>query len=472
MGSGRSEPPEADVLRCADVLGAFGVTAEDVRTRQGGVANTSAVDRSAPTLESVLSELLSDARDRTALVRQLICRSGRGLTCSARYADETLARDLAAVFAAIDWHLEWTLTGDGVHLAAEDSEGRRRETTVTYPETPLADDNFPAAVHTVATDLLAGTDAAFVLLSDGTDRWRGALVATDELDRLRDRYGDRIAAFDRPLLPAHDLAAYVPGASAETTAEMETAPWPAWARERADRRRQGEATGTQATADDTTDASATAIGGLIEEAESDDAGSSTETEAPEAPGTDRSTRAPATSVDGFELGGSPTVSRLRSGDERGATEETTAAVQPDRPSSVGAADSTDDRRSGGTTDESGPSASAAGGTSTDGWTLSGTATTTRVSNDSFGTDDEPASTDDRYQALGAALTTGGDVSVKGLLEDDEFLPELPAVEPEETRIEFEEAFDPGAVETAQAAAEESGFVWVDSGSIESTRVSN
>jgi len=61
-------------------------------------------------------------------------------------------------------------------------------------------------------------------------------------------------------------------------------------------------------------------------------------------------------------------------------------------------------------------------------TLSGTSKTARIDNDSFGTALEPQSDDDRYRALGAALDAGGAVSVRGLLEDDEFLPELPTVE--------------------------------------------
>ncbi len=46
------------------------------------------------------------------------------------------------------------------------------------------------------------------------------------------------------------------------------------------------------------------------------------------------------------------------------------------------------------------------------------------------------------------------------------------MEPEETRLRYEDPFDPGALREAKAAAEQSGFVWVDSGTLETTRVSN
>lgn len=105
-------------------------------------------------------------------------------------------------------------------------------------------------------------------------------------------------------------------------------------------------------------------------------------------------------------------------------------------------------------------------------TLSGTTKTARVTNDSFGAGEEFATENDRYRALGVALGAGGVVDVEGLLEDDDFLPELPASGPSETRIEFADEFDPAAVPEATASAEQSGFEWVDSGSLETTRLSN
>lgn len=95
-----------------------------------------------------------------------------------------------------------------------------------------------------------------------------------------------------------------------------------------------------------------------------------------------------------------------------------------------------------------------------------------MTNDSFGAGEEFATENDRYRALGVALGAGGAVDVEGLLEDDDFLPELPASGPSETRIEFADEFDPAAVPEATASAEQSGFEWVDSGRLETTRLSN
>lgn len=245
METGRSDDPDRDVVVCADVLGSFGVTPDDVRAQRREYRTAVPPGQEERSLESILSDVLADARDRTATVRQLVCRSDRGLTCSARYAQRALGRELEAVFDAIGWAFEWTRTGpaengrDRLELAATDPNGREREATVAYPQTPLADDNLPAVLRAVDERLLAGTDATIVLLSAGTDRWRAALVEEGELEALHDRYGERISAFDRPLLPEDDLEAYVPedpDEGIDPTDATESDPWPEWALERAERR--------------------------------------------------------------------------------------------------------------------------------------------------------------------------------------------------------------------------------------------
>ncbi len=439
-----------DVLVCADVLGAFGVTPADVRS----------ADRPTETsLETALEDALRDARDRTAFLRQTICRSARGVDCSARYSRETLRRELTAAFAAVDWSLSIAGHGGELRLEATDPAGRSRETTITYPETPLGTDNLPAVLYAINERVLGGVGARFVLLSSGVDRWRAALIEPDELERVRERYGDRVSAFDRPLLPEYDPIAYVPD-------ERETAcdPWPPWT---ADRRGR---TGVDASAQaGTTAAGGDGVESLIDEAEpTREAASSPTAEAsdaakPDGPG----------ERGGLEIvGGSPTVSRRPAdpvGDAGGESGEGDSSVgdrSGETATGPGSAGDRNDRasvvsrRTKRSTDASGFG------------TLSGSAKTARVSNDSFGAGVESQTEDDRYRALGAALGTGKSVSVKGLLDDDEFLPELPASGPDETRIEFEDEFDPGAMSEAKAAAEESGFVWVDAGSVETTRVSN
>ncbi|ELY87476.1 hypothetical protein [Natrialba taiwanensis] len=463
------DPPEDadDLLSCAAILGSFGVTAADIRTRRhdGGV-NSGPDD-----LATALADELAAGRDRTAVLRRTIAGSERGLSCAARYAQDALDRELTAVFDAIGWSFRCERiaaalrSDDRLHLQASDYQGRERETTVEYPDTPLGTDNLPAILQAINASLLAGTDARFVLLSAGVDRWRAALVEETELARLRERYGPRIDAIGTPLLPEHELGAYVPDESAahsSATPGDGAAPWPDWA---ADRERDG----TRTAGDE--------FNSLIEEAEAE------ATAAPE-----------RESKSDFELRGSPSVSRVA-----GAGTDETSEIGPGTDADTAGTDANADTAGPGTdprsqteleefdgasatvsssaspsvSASSGTDASASNGTAADEFgSLSGSSTTTRVANDSFGGDVEWETETDRYRALGAALGAGGNVSVRGLLEDEEFLPELPETERSETRIEFGDAFDPAAVSRAKAAAEQSGFVWVESGSLETTRVSN
>ncbi|WP_137291265.1 hypothetical protein [Natronorubrum halophilum] len=476
MKTGQAGDPTRDVVVCADILGSFGVTPTDVRSQRREYRTAVPPGRAGgeTSLRSILEDVLADARDRTAMMHGTICRSDRGLTCSARYAQTALARQLDAVFEAIGWSFECTRTGptatgrDRLELAATDPRGRRRETTFAYPDTPLADDNLPAAVFAVNERLLEGTDATFVLLSAGVDRWRAALVETGELEALRDRYGRRVSAFDRPLLPEHALGAYVPEGDASSdgmSADDASGPWPSWALERAERRSDGPGVTRRDGG-----SKRAAVASLIDEAEpetSADAaigttdrtvdGSGTALE-PQKPATstgseDSITSAPSTEADGFEIrGGSPSVSRVRNDGN--------------------ASDGSGGRGSDGPSHDAELERNRDDAPDADFGTLSGPKKTARIGNDTFGTGDEFETENDRYRALGAALGAGGAITVDGLLEDDEFIPEIPAAEPVEARIEFADEFDPAAVSAAKTSAEQSGFEWVGSGDLETTRLSN
>ena len=100
------------------------------------------------------------------------------------------------------------------------------------------------------------------------------------------------------------------------------------------------------------------------------------------------------------------------------------------------------------------------------------AETSRVEPDSFGVDAEKQTEDDQFAAVGAALAAPASISVGGLLDDDEFLPHLPQTEPEQTRIEFEDEFDPNADASAAERETDDGFVWVnESGGLDEQRTS-
>ncbi|WP_254521521.1 hypothetical protein [Natrinema caseinilyticum] len=390
-----------DLLVCADVLGAFGVTATDIERESTGEE----------TLEAVLADAFADRIDRRTVLRRLIARCDRGVSCAARYSQADLERELEAVFESVGWSLTITATRTNWEVSATDPRGRHREASVTYPETPLGSHNLPAVLRALSETLLAGTGVRFVLLSSGSDRWQAALIETGELEHLRGRYGRRIDAVDRPLLPENGLEAYVPtdrskpnfepsGTAAGADADTGTTPWPSWALEEGGR---GTIDGTES------------VESLIEEAECEQR--------------DEQKERPREAVSGGA----------------GATRDASAAAP-----------------------------ATAGRTATDGdfGTLSGPSPTERVANDAFGTDVGCQSDGDSYRALGAALDAGGTVASRGLLANDAFFPTLPTAELEEIRIEFADEFDPAAVRDAKSTADRSGFEWVDASSLEPTRASN
>lgn len=390
-----------DLLVCVDVLDAFGVTVTDIERESTGEE----------TLEAVLADTLVDGIERRTVLRRLIAQSDRGISCAARYSQAELERELEAVFESIGWSLTVTATRTNCDVLATDPRGRRREVSVTYPETPLGANNLPAVLQKISETVLAGTDALFVLLSSGSDRWRAALIEIGELERLRRRYGRRIDAVDRPLLPEDELEAYVPAERTEpdfahsemaagADADTRNPPWPSWALEAGGRR---TIDGTES------------VESLVEEAECEQRGGPTE--GPRG--------AVSSATDGAR--------------DASATEPTTADRTP-------------------TAGDFGP--------------LSGPSQTVRVANDAFGTDVGCQSDGDSYRALGVALDAGGTVTSRGLLADDTFFPTLPAAELEETRIEFADESDPAAVRDAKSTVDRSGFEWVDASSLEPTWGSN
>ncbi|MDJ1432713.1 hypothetical protein [Halostagnicola sp. A-GB9-2] len=489
--------PSEDALVCADVLGAFGISTGDIERRTTGDGDRRSTDESA--LEETLTDALEDARDRTAFLRRTICGADRGIDCSARYSSRDLEGELGGVFASLGWSVDLFADRSGLELSVSGSQDRTRELAVDYPETPLGSDNLPAVLSSLNERLLSGVGARFVLLSAGVDRWRAALIESDELEGLRDRYGDRIEAFERPLRPEHDCEFYGSDDPSE--------PWPEWASERTRKQtgrraggepnsRSGDGSSFITEAEPSRSADSDRSEHFDQSAPSPNGSGDPDVSSPSSDSQDKARTEPsrdertASREDpsdsngeyaGFELaGGSPTVTR-----SGGSVSSESVASDPD-PDSGGVSDR-DDRNSDGRQPETSSTSAAKpisarscrdletgsdDGSESGFGTLSGSPTTTRVSSDSFDTADETQTDEERYRALGAALGTGEDVSVTGLLEDDEFLPELPAVEPNETRLTFDDPFEPGAIEAARARSEQSGFEWVDSGSLETTRISN
>lgn len=526
-----------DALVCADVLGGFGVTSDDVRER---------VDDDVADLETAIQRALADPEHPTAFLVRTVAGSPRGVDAPARFWTTAPETQLGDAFAAIDWTFDVrgangrSLSVDDAEpyrLRVEDAQGRARSTEFSFPDTALGDDNYPALVHAVNEELLYGLSARFVQLSDGTDRWRFALVDTEELDRLRERFGERVAPFDRPVLAADQPAAYVPAADGRNDAasgagDGDGVPVPSWAREDDERSWRGR----RLTADAF---DADAVGGL----DHLDDGGSRESEAADAtdpetaadaiefvggdPGSATGSESTTAGVDGPE----PTVVRDAESDESvasaaasagdagasdadddldgwsvgGSVDATTRSASDDLSgrasaddSSADGVDAAGDETTGGALsasgfdwgddDATGADGAAAEETAADGIdedeasgdddgffaadaaaSFDAGAKTSRVDGDSFGVDAGEATEDDEFAAVGAALSASAGISVSGLLDDDEFLPELPRAEPEQTRIEFEDEFDPTATPTADEREAADGFVWVNEGADDGRR---
>jgi hypothetical protein len=601
MRQGTSGFEREDALVCADVLGGFGVSSDHVRERVADAAAGDAVDD----LETAIQRALADPEHPTAFVRRTVAAAPRGVDSPARFWTTAPETQLGDVFAAIDWTFD-VKSANGrslsvedaqpYRLRVEDADGRTRSCEFSFPDTPLGDDNYPALVHAINEELLYGLDCRFLQLSDGTDRWRFALVETDEYDRLVDRFGERVTAFDRPLLAADQPAAYAPGSDATGGESRSTSdgggraagdvPVPAWARESRDRSWRGRRLTADAfdadhvggldhlddggdpadananadadsrsgsaaargdadpdAGDDAADAAAAiefvddppaasdAVGSVadadgtegdegaeagvasvdsdgrtvVRDAESGVLGGEAavrdaEADTPPVDATSADDGAGRTShdedLDGWSIGGSVDATTRSSASTNDAAASPSADGKREASSPDGAASGSDESPSSGT---------ASGGLSTSGFTwgdddadattgsaaateagsasesdsreseadaddgffsadaaasFDAGAKTSRVERDSFGVDAGEQTEDDQFAAVGAALAAPAGISCAGLLDDDEFLPHLPRSEPEETRLSFDEEFDPTA-DPADERETDDGFVWVN-----------
>jgi|AntDeeMetagen681_2_1112603.scaffolds.fasta_scaffold00723_10 hypothetical protein len=93
-----------------------------------------------------------------------------------------------------------------------------------YPDTALEDDNYPALVDAVQSNLLDDTSLRFVRLVDDGDCWRFLLVERERLAALTTEFGDRIDLRGRPLLAAHQPPAYNQDVATDETGRGEQPP--------------------------------------------------------------------------------------------------------------------------------------------------------------------------------------------------------------------------------------------------------
>ncbi|MCT9095150.1 hypothetical protein [Haloarchaeobius sp. HME9146] len=565
--SSRDSDDVRDVVVCADVLGGFGVSTDAVRQQE---------DVPGRALEDIIADSLDGSEHPAEFVRRTIVRSDRGIDAPARHWRHAPQVQLSAVFEALDWAAELRdahgrrLDEEGFAdlpwtISLTDANGITREAPFEYPDTPLGDDNYPALIHAVNTRLLYGLGVEFVQLSEGTDRWRFALVETDELARLRDQFGLRVTVFDRPLLSAPQPPAYLP----EKGGDVPLPDWvtagdegPRLGRDRADTADVVssvetdvdavlEESGASETADESDHESAAPF---IDFVESDPAQEPVDESEPEPedgvglepepeggaglepePAPEGEPGALEPSADAGEGSDSfwddtgdwvlePVTSEASVGrddegdggiaDERdgGIVGEVDAEVADEVDAEL--ADETDDGAADALADEStvdpesgdssaddgglellggGPSVSRQSSSPSDDplddlfdsveeSAATGSAGRTdpeydgfdaddladfkrgarkdRVENNSFGVGVETPTEDDRLAAYGAAIDAGGNLSVRGLLDDDTFVPTFPAADQDEVRIAYDDGCDLDAPPAAEIETDE-GFVWVN-----------
>lgn len=215
---GRS--PDDDLAEYLEALRGFGLPDAEIRERHGdrslaeGDALQSAIDQVTdddPTLEGLYDRL-----------HATLAESSRGIDATARYWNRVPAVQVGEVLSEYGYRLSIELgesASSPFTVALTDPEGRTDEHRFSYPEGPLGEDNYPALVHAIETELLERPDLTFVLLTDRGRRWRFVLVETDDLTELRERYGDRITVFDRPLLRGTQPVDFADGAPASEVRE-------------------------------------------------------------------------------------------------------------------------------------------------------------------------------------------------------------------------------------------------------------
>jgi hypothetical protein len=224
-----------DLLRTyVRLLRGFGLSVDEVASRHGLDELTPRGLRAALRERRGASELTPADYHRS--LHRTLAHSSRGIGSRTRYWNHAPATQLGDAFSAYgcEFSVRDPRTGEATSCAThhepvelhlrERATGRSRSTRFAYPDTPLEDNNYPALVHAVDERLLADTTLRFVLLADRIGHWRFVLVEDDALARLRERHGDRVEAFGRPLLRADQPAAYAEDVAARSVDDLARLP--------------------------------------------------------------------------------------------------------------------------------------------------------------------------------------------------------------------------------------------------------
>ena len=223
-------------LWCGNVFEAFALPLDDV------VDCHDALDESVGSVAELIRAVRRCPKtfsDPVTFVRDTLVASRRGVDAPGEYWANAPEVHLDALFApfgcrvTVEWRREETR-----RIVLEDADGNEFRAELTYPDTPLGQDNYPALLDAVNRDLLAGTGVELVLLDGPDDRWQFALGETAALDHLRDRYGETVRLGGRQLLADHGPGAYVPNDDGDEI------PLPDWATDSGDGGALGLSLGT------------------------------------------------------------------------------------------------------------------------------------------------------------------------------------------------------------------------------------
>jgi hypothetical protein len=207
------------VAAAVDVLDGFAVSGTAVVTHHGAEL----ADDGPALPRAVEAALRGDGRRRipAVFVRSAIAAGPRGIDAPGKYRNGALELQFSDVFGAIGARVEVTdaegvpldesaIAPEPYRIEITDAADRTHGISFSYPDTPLGKDNYPALVYVLRERLLAETGYTLVPLAAPDRRWRFGLVETDELERLRTTYGDRIVIGNHPVLAERPLDAYVP----------------------------------------------------------------------------------------------------------------------------------------------------------------------------------------------------------------------------------------------------------------------
>ncbi|MFD1645268.1 hypothetical protein [Haloarchaeobius litoreus] len=180
------------------VLRGFGRSDEEILAAHGEDAVPDGFS-----LPEFFDHRFDDAEESTLYERlhDTLATGAAGIDADREYWGHAPARQLDDACRPHGWRVD--LSGDDpISITVVTPDGERRESTFTYPASDLGEHNYPALAAAVAEHLDGLT---FALLTDRDGRWRLVCVETDHLAELRERYGERVRVFRRPLLRAEQL---------------------------------------------------------------------------------------------------------------------------------------------------------------------------------------------------------------------------------------------------------------------------